>query len=267
MSKNTFANAAFATLFAGPISALHECWIIGDLFVSQVFHALPYRNTQNRLAKKGPLYVYDNFTVKCFSTNPLSKIKEAHAHLVNSLIHGLNKNKYLPRLIIILPDWDIVKYVGEVSFGIFLILEKMLSWTVEAMYRAIETRKEDLRKFKSGVVTYGEPKILWVKMIDRVGVIDRALAVCNKFNRALENVLSRRRNNYVIDVNNKINDASFFSQQLKELNDDGLHRFWLEIDKKIEEFEYNKDPFIPKKAERLHHMKHSHHKHSHQHRN
>ena len=217
--------------------------------MSQIFYTLPARNTQNRLAKKKPLFLYDNFNIKCYSTHPLSTIQSAAARLVNSLVHGLNENKRLPRIILILPDWDIVQNIGEILFGIFDIFEQLMKWVIKAMYKFIEARKDHLVRRKAGAISYGEPKFVWVKMIDRFGVKDRALAVRNKFNRALENALSGRRNHYIFDVNAKINQAAYFSPTTKELTDDGASRFWLEIDHMVEEFEYDKEPFKPKKKE------------------
>ena len=146
--------------------ALKDCWIIGDLYISEIFHELLSKNRSNRLAKLDPLYVYANYNVKCYSSNPLSHKKEAPARLVNALVNAINDNTYLPRLIIVAPDWDIVRHIGEVSFGIFTIFEKLMKWVVNTMNRAVDTRKEDLRKFSEGATTCSEPKWLWVKMID-----------------------------------------------------------------------------------------------------
>ena len=184
------------------------------MFISQVFHALSARNMQNRSAHKKQLYLYDNYNVKCYSTNPLSKIKETPARLVNALAHGLNENQWLPRLIIITPDGDVVQYIGEISYGIYEIIEKLMKWVISAMYKLLEARKDALTKHKSGAISYGEPKLIWVKMIDCVQVVEKALVVRNKFNRALENLLVDRHNHYVIDINHRINQASNFLHKL-----------------------------------------------------
>ena len=245
-----------------PIVALKDCWIIGDLFVSQVFHTLPSRNVQNRLAHKKSLFLYDNFTVKCFSTNPLSKIKEAPARLVNSLAHAINENRYLPRLILILPDWDMIKHIGQVTYGIYEILERLIKWVINTMIRMVDTRKDDLSHHFSGAVAFSEPKFIWFKMINRINVQDRALAVRGKFNRALENILADKHQHYIMDVSGKINDTSYFSSQRKELNDDGLNKFWSEVDKMVEQFEFDKEPFKPKKSNFKHHHKRNFHSNS-----
>ena len=83
------------------------------------------------------------------------------------------------------------------------------------MTRAIDTRKEDLMKHLAGAVTYAEPKWLWVKMIDRVGVIDKSLALHGKFNHALENMLVGCKAHYLIDINKSMHDTVFFNPATK----------------------------------------------------
>ena len=72
-------------------------------------------------------------------------------------------------------------------------------------------------------------------MIDRVGVIDHALAIRYKFNKLLENALIERKNHFLFDISNAISDPALFSQPLKKLNGDGEARYWLEIDNAVKE--------------------------------
>ena len=116
-----------------------DCWIIGDKFINEIYYALPEAN-QDRISETNhKLHIYDNYNVRCFSSHRLTKIKEAPARLVNSLINALNEDKsirsthsmvernltaaFLPRFIIVVPDWDIVKHVGHYKFGVMVITE------------------------------------------------------------------------------------------------------------------------------------------------
>ena len=227
----------YSFIIPAPVVALKDCWIVGDLFVSQIFQELPAKYSANRLAKLPPLYIYGNYTVKAYSTNPLTVKYGAIVRLVNALINGINANKYLPRIIIIAPDWDIVNQIkGRTgATDIFTVME----WVVTSMNRAIETRQDDLGQFTDGAVAYGEPKWLWVKMIDRVGVVDTSLAFRGKFNRALENVLIGRRAHYILGVNKQMANQNYFDGT-GQLNGDGGLRYWLEINSILRDFDYQK---------------------------
>ena len=127
------------------------------------------------------------------------------ARLLNALIHALNEphfvndNKalddqhqnfkqapFLPRFIIVIPDWDLVKHIGHYKYGISLITGRILHWLILEMNEMVEIRRDNLKRSKEGATVATEPKFVWVKMINRVGCYDRALSVRNKFNTILE---------------------------------------------------------------------------------
>ena len=97
------------------------------------------------------------------------------------------------------------------------------------MDRAIATRKDDLAWVKPGAIVLTEPKFLWIKMINRVECHDKALAVRNKFNTILEDILADHYGHYIIDITKNLNAAAYFSNNL--LNEHGATCYWIEIDK------------------------------------
>ena len=176
---------------AGTIKAFKDCWIIGDHFVNDIYYVLQELNQEQYKKDKKKIYMYDKYNVKCFSSHPLTKIKEALARLVNALIHGLNEQRdnnteipkekvisaFLPRYILVIPDWDIVKHIGHYQYGVSLIAQKVIHWIVSNMTKAVQSRKDDLEREKIGATHHSEPKIIWLAMINRPGCIDRALSV------------------------------------------------------------------------------------------
>ena len=72
---------------------IKDCWIVGDQFVNDIYYALQEANQDKVKGDGSKLYIYDSYNVKCFSSHPLSKAKEALARLLNALIHGLNEQK------------------------------------------------------------------------------------------------------------------------------------------------------------------------------
>ena len=115
------------------------------------------------------------------------------------------------------------------------------------MKKTVQIKKDDLFKKRQGVVESSEPKFLWLKMIDWVRGYHKVLTVRKKFNDAMENVLVYKRSHYILDVNLKINDASYFTD-LNALNGDGRVCFWIETDQLLEQFTRDKDKFIPEMA-------------------
>ena len=65
---------------------------MGDIFINEIFYALPEANKNKYKLDKVQLYLYDYYNVQCFASNPLTKPKESPARLVNSLIHASNDN-------------------------------------------------------------------------------------------------------------------------------------------------------------------------------
>ena len=142
---------------------------------------------------------------------------------------------FLPRFIIVLPDWDIVKHIGHYKYGISIIAEQVLNWLVKNMTKMVDIRRDDLTRVKKGAGTLREPKFLWVKMINRVGCHDKVLAIRNKFNTLLENALVGCKNHYILDINRKMSDASHFIHDT--ITEIGAIRYWMELDSTIEQYD------------------------------
>ena len=239
-------NLCISYILSGQIRAIKDCWIIEDLFINDIYYALAEANKEKFSSQQKKLHIYNNYNMKCYSSNSLSKAKEAPVRLVNALIHALNdhdgKNKkgtaseeeipkfapFLPRFIIMIPDWDIIKHIGHYKYGVTIIAEKVVNWIVKNIERSIEIRHEDLTRIKKGATVSTEPKIVWVTMIDRVGCCDKALAIHSKFNRILEDILVDYKNQYIADFSRSMNDSAYFHDNL--LNRNGAMRYWSELD-------------------------------------
>ena len=228
--------------------------MIGDSFINKMYYVLSEANTERVKKINKKLYVYDHYNIRCFAPNPLSKIKDVPVHLVNALIHGLNEKldttgwmPFLPRFLIVVPDWDIVKYIGHYKFGITVITEGLLHWIISNMVQAVDTHCNYLARVKKGATTYNEPKVIWIKMVDRVACVDKALAIRTKFNRILENVLSEYTCHYIIDINNKMRDSAYFDE--KGPTEAGAKRFWIEVDEMLSLFDSHDISLKPIKRE------------------
>ena len=214
---------------------MKDIWFIGDSFINQTFHALPDLKTTAKLKKRDPPYVYDFFNVCCFTSRSLSLVNSVPARLVNCLIKALNdnvdeerKSKPLPQIIMVIPDLDILKYVDHFTYGIEIILTPLICWIIQEMKNAVEAKKEQLYKLKPGILTAGEPKIIWVKILQRMRSKEKIFTVRSKFNNLIEEMIVKEKNHYLIDPNPAMNDPAWYSQ----INEPNLDR-WLLSGKKL----------------------------------
>ena len=189
-------------------------------------------------------YLLNNYQVSAHYEHPLSSTRNTLSRFYNSFVKALNqKNKHLPRMIIVVPDWDILKFIDHYSYGITNLSGKCLDWLLRNMERAIESRKEQLRRRRAGAVQPNEPKIIWVTMINRPQP-QKILAVRRKFNSTLENLLVNRRYHYILDISDTVLEGHNFTYN-NLLNTRGEQVFWSEIDDKIEKFDLHKESLHP----------------------
>ena len=213
-----------------PVTAWKDLWFIGDKFIHSIYHTLQGMNTEAKVAKGKIPYLYDMYNVCCFTANPLSDMKNVATHLVNLLVKSLNDYEKLPRMILVVPDWDLLKYYKFIYHNADSLIKTILKWIIHNMCRAIDAKKDFLTKSKVGAVFEGEPKVIWAKMINRPGNNQFHAAVLQKgrFNRILEDLLADEKGHYLMDMNVATNDQAFFTDD-NNLNADGQQRFWAEL--------------------------------------
>ena len=162
---------------------------------------------QAKLLKKRRPYLFEYYNVRCYSSNPLSEVRSGMARLVNALIKVLNNKdlKVLPRMIVIIPDEDLIKSINYFEFGISKILESAIKWVVTNMQRAIEAKKQNMLQIRLGAVESTKPKFVWVKMLSHPNGYSHITALRSKFNTILENILAGVCSQHILDVNYKLN--------------------------------------------------------------
>ena len=235
-----------------PVTAWKDIWLIGDQFVHNIYHTLQQMNTTATVEKKNAPYIYEMYNICCFTANPLSELKNVVACLVNALIKARNDAEKLPRIIMVLLDWDLVKYIGFKHVHTKIIFSEVLDWIINNMKRAVQSKRDHLMRKKAGAVTDNDPKIIWVKMINRFGdgnfkkndPMLRALSQKGKFNHVLEDRLTAEQAHYVMDVNMAVNDGKYFTAA-NQLNGDGRVAYWVEITEQIQLFDFRRITLKP----------------------
>ena len=103
------------------------------------------------------------------------------------------------------------------------------------MSRAVDAHCDNLSRIKCGAASSTEPKFIWIKMINRIGCHDHALAIRHKFNTVLENVLTEFQNHYIIDINRDMADSAFYINEI--VTKPGATQYWIEIDNLIKQYD------------------------------
>ena len=225
---------------------------------------------------KAPLpYMFDFYNVTAFHEMALSQNRNVLSCSFNSFMKGMtmhtdypekNLQPHLPRMIIIIPDWDLLCFINHFSFGVTMFSRKCPDWLLNNIEKVIESRKDLLRHRKSGFVAANEPKIIWVKMINHSNQ-QRILAVQNKFNNALEELLLKHRYHSIMDVGKDIADGHNFTYN-NILNTWAQIEYWNAVNQLIERFDYYKESLRPGEKEQppanntMQPMPHSSHSHT-----
>ena len=127
-------------IFAGskPVSAFKDLWIIGDKFLNEIYHALPAIKLAAKEADEKTPYIYNQFNIKCYTSKPQSGNSSIPARLVNCMIKAMNELEKLPRIILIIPDWDILKFLDFNMYGIEELCNSVLHWIITNIKRAMD---------------------------------------------------------------------------------------------------------------------------------
>ena len=120
--------------------------------------------------------------------NPSTSVTDVLGRIVNCLIKALNGTLKLPRLIIIIPDEDFLQFLENKhhAAGNRLLIQGAVTWIINQMICAIDAKKDNLSRRKPGSILANEPKIIWVKILDKTNTITDQINLCDHFNIILE---------------------------------------------------------------------------------
>ena len=185
------------------------------MFLNKVYHSMAEMDSAAVVNKRPRPFAFDYFNVKCYMANPLSQLMEIPARITNCIVKAMNERVKLPAIIVIVPDWDIIHFIDFFSYGFKKIAEKIVKWMAKTISRAIDERKQELFAARRGAITPGEPKIVWLEMINRIHIFHKVLSMRHKFNSALHSILADYKHNYIMSVNRAMFDASLFDSSGK----------------------------------------------------
>ena len=142
----------------------------------------------------------------------------------------------MPRIIVFIPDSNILDGIaGENVPGVSNQIGKVITWLMKRMERVIELKREEMHLVRPGSLALGEPKLIWVKILEKPLENSEEIQLRQKFNHILEETLVSRKNSYILDVGN-ILSFEYFDGQCK-LTANGRINFWEEVDNSIRKFD------------------------------
>ena len=165
-------------------------------------------------------YVYAYYNVMCYAEGPLEHNRSIISRMANTITRSLNeKDRKMPRLMLIIPDLDILKAINHFGFGVSHIIGRDLEWLMNAIDQDIDSKKDALRKRRPGALLSGEPKLVWFAIPNRPTVRREfqqhmMLAAREKFNKTLGELCAKRSNHYIVPEAPGFNIKANFNNDL-----------------------------------------------------
>ena len=222
-------------MFTGQIKAFHDVWFIGDDFLTEIYHTFLRMRDEAVKSQCRPPYVFEQYNVACFTPNPQTLLKDVLARLINCLIKALNDAVKLPRLIVIIPEEDLLQFISAPGYSVKKLSHEALTWLFNQVDRALDAKCDNLYNRKLGAVAF-DTKIIWVQMINRINGYSKTLANRKVFNEVLANLVRNKTEHYLIDIDDEMADRSLLDSA-NRLNGYGRVHYFAEIDRKIEQFD------------------------------
>ena len=195
--------------------------------------------TEAIIAKRQLPYIYKYYNVSCFTPNPRTLLKNTMARFINALIKALNDSLKMPRIILFVPEDDLLQFIKTDEHNAREVIFKCLNWMAIQVDRAIEAKVDALRIRKPGSILTNEPKIIWVKMIKRLNKTSEVLTLRTKYNEALHDIVGNRTGHYIMDITRALAERNC-CDQFNQLNGLGKSRYWNQIDQQLELFDKQK---------------------------
>ena len=135
------------------MKGIKAAWFIGDEFVTRSFSEY-FKHVKTSYTNK-------TFEVESFATTRYaSSIREITPRLTNILANSIEKEKYLPKIIVLVLDDDFIKQLNFPNQNIkYPKLYLVLNYLVEDVHRLIANYHENLQK-KARVEHF--PHIIWI---------------------------------------------------------------------------------------------------------
>ena len=218
---------------ADGVEAIHDLWITGSDFLKEIINGLHALKTAATVNNKEPPYVFQQFNI----INQQAKyIDIGLLKFINPLIRCINEENKLPKILVILPDRDILTILQKEDAISAMVIGASLHYIVKQINVTIDRYKQQLVAKKPGALLSEEfPKIIWIRMLKRPKIQSNLTLFHNvynlrgKFNSILEERLQdgNAPNHYLMSTD--IPEGEFDISG--NLTSAGKSMFWNEFNK------------------------------------
>ena len=219
--------------FTEMVSAYDQLWIFSDDFGNKSFQKF----FMDRPCNEG--YMKTHFDVKGFSNGSLSdnpsvigRFSNLMKFAISSTITGKTSKKLLPlpKLIVIIPEDDILNCLKEEENGLTKAFGRLVKFIMTEHERGIASFKENIpSKSKKD----GYPHILWILTPFHQNFVNNDER--QKFNRAVEDTSKYYTNISCLELKKVWNpkDDGFFSREFRRFTADGYKAYWEAVDRTV----------------------------------
>ena len=211
------------------------CWFFSDEFGSRSFH----QYFQARQVSDYMGYVKSHFDTTGFFNNSFSSDNpNVISHMANLMVNAMgtvnncNKLYPLPKLVVVVPDEDLVKEFFNHDGAVSKSIKRILNFIMTEHSRAIATFKEHL---SAKCMRQDYPHILWIQppTHDNFSKISNSLR--SKFNYCLEEVVKMHDNVSTLMLKKVWDgkDNNLFLSSCNRFTTDGLKSYWEAVDRTV----------------------------------
>ena len=221
--------------------------MIGEGFFKSIFSTLQDIKQEANISHKPIPHIYDFYKITPYFQKSSGSTEGTLYKIYNSLVEGLNKENYLPHTVLLIPDRDLILQADFFQPGIGYVMGVQLDWLLKNIHRAIKMRKEDLKSFYKGTIKEQEPRIIFLKMLQRPYRRNHPFPSYNmvidlriKFNRTLEQTTKKYPNMSTLDLNEALSSQMF--DNFGNLTHLGKIAFWRTLDTMIKNLDLEPGP-------------------------
>ena len=138
-------------------------------------------------------------------------------------------------MLVIVPDGDLLHSLNHFEFDTSTVIGRCLDWIIQQIDRTITNKKSALRYKRPGSVSSSEPKVIWVKMLNRPGR-NQILNLREKFNSILEQCLAESGKGFILDPSAEILQRNMFDRG-NNITHEGRVIYWCHIDMMLKKFD------------------------------
>ena len=215
------------SVFSEKVPAYEKLWFIADEFGYQSYED----HFRKRSHKPYSVYIKENFDVTAFINGKFkSKDPSVVSRLRNALVTAVTKQPVLPKLVVIVPDDDMIKFLNIYAAGISKSLGKIVDYIMLEHDKIIESFKEYLDD-RSKKAEY--PHFLWILAPLHQNFANNEER--KKFNRCVERMTAFHGNTSALYLKKvwDSNDTNLFVKESRRFTSVGYARYWEAIDKTV----------------------------------